>query len=1135
MKSRLPLCIALILFLTGIMTILTFGFLPVPQAHAEYMIPIIDDHFDSGIQPRGWAVGNSGDPGNTVTVDNGRLKLEKNNSQSNYLTVNKSFSPDFTPGAAHDKLGVEYKVQVVRADGSAVGFPVLTDASGKQPFNGQIIPVAGGLRFRMHNGAATQYVNDPLNPAAAFVFDPEEEYVFRHILDYENGKHELYINDLPVASQYSFLSPVSGSNKLSFMIGGQNTTIYLDDIKVYRITDVQPQPPGTSPEYPGFPVYQASVNKLLQGNVGGFGMLAAYDAPGPGQVLVRRTTQVTANEPFSPITLARVFNPEGQLVAWHDFTDQASGSEAATLEIPQGAAGIYRVSLSGGRNGDLLEIALPETEVWGVRGEMALGVNSTTLKSPYIYLPRTVTTFFLESVGSPTVEVYDHQGQYLGMPVSEGGRFKFAVNPALTDTVWQLQMDSSTTEALVFDGIPGLLTPTREAALALQGGTVEAEGLLVAGPTQAKIRQAMTALDEEELEVSLEFPAELPANLENPIVEALNYGKYGFLMGMKAPLQRQNLNPESPYYGVILGVDPENRPNPVAEPASWENFLHPAILSPWDALNLASAVATPGELNPAYGHTGLANRAALAAMYHLVSTQGDDYIRENNLSSGNTPLTHAFFVYYNVAHTFSLIEDYLSPETKDAYRQALINTGDRIGDFKGYQSNQWLHTIAGHLYTYMATGEARFLGYAERMLLSFVDGTHGANSKFGQHPAGYFLEEYGPDGNYGSMNEYMLTAMYYEYRKLPQADAGLVEKLRAAVQKDLEFQSFYWLPQPSGVANGTFTSPSSMNARTKSYLGVPSYPGLFLAHPEFPLALARYNMIRAPLTGAGDAQIFPHLINNDDWAELLLQWALPKQDTAYEDTNGMWAPALHEAYERPDLVEPALLPVEESRGTWTLPGHVAWKRGGLYGAIFYDIAGASSIPAQSRVGGGPTVLWSEGTGVVVNSTKNNASGSVASLDDLSFTGIYGYDNNGKLFSSGRERSSFHWLSEGESFEIRSALGNPGGDLTWKYELGDEMTTLTVTLNTYGSLHDTYVNLPVMLKEPGAVMEGPANGETVFRLGDSSMAITVPAGTTVGFGSDISTFAGIIRPLRIALPPDGTPLVIRFAAFDTNMQ
>jgi hypothetical protein len=377
------------------------------------------------------------------------------------------------------------------------------------------------------------------------------------------------------------------------------------------------------------------------------------------------------------------------------------------------------------------------------------------------------------------------------------------------------------------------------------------------------------------------------------------------------------------------------------------------------------------------------------------------------------------------------------------------------------------------------------------------------------------------------MNEYAITSIYDEYSQLPNANPILVGKIKNSIEKDLYFQSFYWLPQPSGVANGTFLTPSSMCARTRSFLAAPSYPGLYLAHKDFPLALARYNMIKDPIDGPGDAMIFSHVINNDSWAKRLLEWALPLKDTYYQldNTNGPWVSDLYKIYTAPDTVQPAKLPIEYDKGTWTLPGNVAWKRGPLYGATFYDIVGNSSIPAQSKVGGGPTVFWAAGTGSVICSTKNNASGVVNGVNDLSFTSIYGYDSNGKFFSTGTERSTFNWIREGEVFEIRSPLTNPQGELVWTYDLGDDETKITVSFKTTNPSTGTFINLPIIMKEPNAVLEGPDNGKVVFKLGQSAMSFSWSENTNASIGADISTFAGTIKPLRIAIPSDGTLVTI----------
>ncbi|MBD2844551.1 hypothetical protein IDH44_05070 [Paenibacillus sp. IB182496] len=882
-----------------------------------------------------------------------------------------------------------------------------------------------------------------------------------------------------------------------------------------------------------YPLQQTVVNRLLPGLIGGVGMLAKYDDEGPESVRIRRTTTPASTEPFAPITLARVFGPDGELLAVEELTDQSAGTTETIIALPPGGEpGIYRVSLSGGRSGDVLEIGLPDTPIWGVRGEMALSLGSTLPSPAYVYLPRTTEAVVLEALGGATVELFDALGQSLGSPAASGSRRLLTVEPAAADEVWRLELNAPRKGAIVFDGVPGLLTPSPAAALALKGGTAEADGLLVAGPLQARVREAMVDLATEPLAVNLDFFDEVPDDLEHPILEALHYGKYGFIMGSASPLSRQVLDPSNPYYGAITPWDPDNPGQPRPLPPTWESSLYPKIFSTWDPLNMAAAVSIPGELNPAYDHEGLRNRATLGALHRLVMMQGDDYIRENDLRSTANPLTHAFFAYYTVAHTYYLLHDSLDPAVDAVFREALIAAGDRMGDYKGYQSNQWLHTIEGHLFTYMATGEPRFLGYFERMITSYVDGTHGAASKFGQHPAGYYLEEYGADGHYGAMNDTMMLSIYYRYRELPGADPVLTAKLYDSIERALEFQQYYWLPQPSGTANNSAMAPSAMSTRTQSRLGIASYPGMYMAHPDFPLGRAKYEMINDPLTGPGDAMTFAHLINNDDWALRLLEWALPLEDQQFAESNtsGGWISNLYHIYSQSQQAQAATLPVYEQEGTWTLPGHVAWKRGGLYGVVFYEVEGASSIRPQSKVGGGPSAFWSEGTGAALLSTKNRKSGTVTTPADMTHSAIYGELTGGAMFHTGRERSTFHWIVQDEIFEIRSTLTSPAGTLVWRYALGDEQTDVTVTLDS-PDVAEAYLNLPLFMREPDAEIVGPANGQAAFVLDDHAIVFEWPTTVNASLRAPIDTFAGDIEPLTLAIPSDGTSITFSVYAAD----
>lgn len=871
-----------------------------------------------------------------------------------------------------------------------------------------------------------------------------------------------------------------------------------------------------------FPVLQASGNIVLGGGVRGFGMLALYPAPGPRAVLVRRTTSVPAREPYAPVALARVLDPTGRTLAWHEFTDQPTGTTTQVLTLPDGAAGIWRVAFSGGRSGDRLEIGLPATDTWGVRGEMALGFTATTPNPAYLYLPRTVTLVFAEAFGpQPAVALADEHGKPLVQTALDPAkrRHTLVLDPAPAGTVLQVTLPGGAGNGVVFDGVPGLLCPSPEAARALQGGTLEAAGFLVAGPLQARARRWMVAQKPEDLTVNLTWPAEVPPDLPHPRLEALAFGKYAPLSSLHSAARAQVLDPTNPYYGANLLL-----PKPGEAPrASWESFWHGGVLSPFDAAAVAAAVWLPGRLNPARGNQALVRRATLSAFYHLVSMQGDDLMREGDLRAAPYPLTHAFFLYDGgLAQGYHLLRDQLDPEARAIWRDGLLAVGDKIADYQAYESNQWQHVILGHLHTYLGTGEKRFLGYFEREMTAFVDGAFGPAAKFGQHPAGYYLEEHGPDGNYESLNSFCMVASYYAYRRLPEASPELVGKMRRAIEKSLAFKSFYWLPQPGGDLH----CPTAFNCRTDAVLCNPGYPGDYMAHPEFDLGRTRFELTRDPGTGLGGAATFPHLLNNDAWARRLLEWGLKTRDQAFDLPNfgGAWSAELHEAYSLPQMAKRAPLPCEAVSGTWELPGQVAWKRGPLYGVVLYDVAGSvGTLPGM--FGGGPTVLWTADTGSVVSSMRNTKRGTVAGPEDLTHACVFGKDTAGQFFWTGKEHPTFRWVESGRVFEIEGAV-QPEGTLVWRYELGDTATLLQVTLKTRRPVQEAWVNLPLLarLRDIDAAVVEP--GRLRFARGEAAIELTWSAALAAQLTAPLPAAGGPVRCLRIPLRGDGTPLGIR---------
>ena len=164
--------------------------------------------------------------------------------------------------------------------------------------------------------------------------------------------------------------------------------------------------------------------------------------------------------------------------------------------------------------------------------------------------------------------------------------------------------------------------------------------------------------------------------------------------------------------------------------------------------------------------------------------------------------------------------------------------------------------MLGHLNAYLATGEDRILGYFERQMNAYVENTHGVSNKFGQHPAGYYLEEFGPDGNYDSLNAYHIGAAYNLYPGTAKRQTGTGPKMHDAIEKNLEFKQFFWLRRP----DDRLTRLAAFNCRVDASISAQNYPGDYIVRSEFPLALRRYQLnVRTPdMKASGSA---PFLAN----------------------------------------------------------------------------------------------------------------------------------------------------------------------------------------------------------------------------------------------------------------------------------
>ncbi|MCK6490517.1 MAG: hypothetical protein L6R48_19845 [Planctomycetes bacterium] len=836
---------------------------------------------------------------------------------------------------------------------------------------------------------------------------------------------------------------------------------------------------------------------VVGGGFRGFAVLADLPA-GPVRVRAVRSTAIPAQEPYRPITLLRLIDPQGSSRVVTEMTDQDAPSQEWSAAIDRAEGGIWRIAATGGRQRDRITLDLPAAVQWGVQGEPTLTVTSSVPAQAWLWVPPGCQRLQVEQFGGQAgaVRVLNEEGRELGATALRDGmgrRLTVLVGDPPGDGLLRLDLTQAQGLAVMVVGAPGLLCPSPEAARRLRGGTVTAGGRVHASPLVARLRAWIAAQTPADLQVPpLALPTTAPADLADAQREAQLFGKYGLLGGVDAVL--------------------------AADPAGLRSGSFNGIGN-WTASGLAILAAFPARLNPLHGNPAVVRRAALEA-FRLAADRldGADLLAETDLFTGSTvyPVIHGFFMYGgSVGGALPWVADRLDPGTRRLWCDLAMAVGDRQADYQGYESNQWLHNLHGHLAAFRGTGERRFLGYFERQMRAFLAGAFGTDAKFGQHPAGFFLEEFGCDGNYGNMNLTALAAQLLDYRRLPEADPALVHSMLAGCERALRFDSLLWLTDRQGEEAG----PTAHCSRRPDSTVVGANPaGVYLLRDDCALAKARCERLLGPGLALRHAQTMPYRAVSDADARALIAQGLVKRPWATQD-------AFHGGYQtgfflhpRPATRPPAAeLPTEASEGLWELPGMLAWKRGGLYLAVFHDVAGlAPGRRILGVMGGGPTALWTAATGAcLLSQAPPGRKGAAEGPEQALFSGVYATAADGTFVHSGKVRTALSWVEPGRRFAIREPLA--GGDLTWDYALGDAGFTLSVTFKAPAG--GAWLTLPLTGGDGEAGPRLEADGALRWRAPGGTLAITGPArGALLTPALERG-----VRCLRLPLAADGTPL------------
>jgi len=596
----------------------------------------------------------------------------------------------------------------------------------------------------------------------------------------------------------------------------------------------------------------------------GFGVLAEYPDGKAGEVVLTRKTRKNANTltpnyfiKWGRLCSFRIYDPDGNLVKYVELGNQSEAEKEYRVKVPAGKPGIWRFSVSGGLASDFFHFRFPENGIWGVRGEKILRVTNAFPKKVWMFLPETSDTLVL--IGSGIHGRIDGR-EVTGIKSKCNAGERLAVSKPEGKTLLEIELPAIHPKRnlpLCFDGLPGLMCPTPEAALKLKGGLVNVDGRYVEGPLQARALRFIRNFRQEDFKIPEAF---------------LNKK---FWLG---PMSNQILDRDSINYG---------RARSFRKKLNFLNYTDsyyiPGIYAAFTAIQEPLT-------RDSYKQPGMVNRTILAAFAEILNMDASGIIRTGDLrTAGRLDTSTTFETFYGICRSYFLIKPFLTPEADAIYRSGVCEIADKMAGGMSYQSNQWMHIINGFCCMYLSTEEPRFKRMFEQQLNVFLD--NAIQGKHGQHPDGYYIEDGGPDGNYDNMSGYPLAVMYYTYGRHPEADPALVAKMRRGIEKNMRFKSFFLFERP-GSGKGYFL-PYAHNHRIWGCLIGDGYPSIFLTSKEFDGAYTLCNLKNDP----------PRL-PRDRGGEAGLLWRPLKQTSKrirlpYEHESGVWELTGHLAWKHP--------------------------------------------------------------------------------------------------------------------------------------------------------------------------------------------------------------------------------------------
>ena len=801
----------------------------------------------------------------------------------------------------------------------------------------------------------------------------------------------------------------------------------------------------------------------------GFGILAEYGEGGPRTFKITRRSAYdnpAATPPsyfrkWGSLCGLRVYDPDGNLKAYLEMGDQTQKEQTYELAIPEGKAGIWRFSVSSGfiaqgrAGGDEFDVAFDAPGAWGVRGEKRLMVLKgwPGEEGCMVFSPDSESFYLTGRNVEWTIDGKAIDGE---TGKSEYGPAILAKRPQGVQTV-ELKFDHCKPWSLFADGLPGLVSPTPEMARRLNGGLVQAKnGLWLEGPLQARAMNIALAFKPEDLAWTPPCADGIDASLRGSLGTATNLV----------------VDPSLPCYGLSI-----------------KSKLDSFRTQPHDMMRYCGIGYSPKQIaafidaeNPA-----TVNRAALNMLAAIAHSDAAGILRATGdrraLTGGRIDCATMFEPMHGVGVGYGRLHRHIAGELAAVVREGVMQIADKELGFLCYESNQWMHILEALANIYCATGEPRFRRALAIQLKAFLGNDF--RGKHGQTEAGFFSEEYGPDGNYDQMSLAPLVRMYLLLRGRGDIDAGLVAMMKSGIEKNLRFRSLFAIPDPSTTNGLPYQLAYAMNHRTDGPTHFDSHHGLSIlvdkAADEFPLAKALKDF-----GSRGFKETGPLMKNGID-----------------------------------------------------LPGFVAVRRGPWYGVQFWRVYedGADGFL-------GPLFLWHEKAGLGLCGIKHSYGpgkfphwfGSAMTTNDITFATVYG-ELDGKLYIPARKmRKTFTWDEPGKKYTVTGVqYASPKtkddslvrGKISWTTEFADDGAVDMEVAVDFPDLRNATVNLPFL----------DMNGRTVWtRAGrrpwrleagryeqqspSGTFVLTFPEEVKAEVAENLTGNRGWTMALRLAVPESG---------------